>query len=79
VTPVALDFLKGRYCGIIVTDQGSQFTSEAFIVVLAGEGIAIRMDGAWTARSGRSRRILAAVVVGASLSGESRHAYRRRI
>jgi len=52
VTPVALEFLKGRCCGIIVTDQGSRFTSEAFTGVLAGEGIAIGMDGAWTARSG---------------------------
>jgi len=36
----------GRHPEIFNTDQGSQFTSEAFTGVLAGEGIAISMDGA---------------------------------
>ena len=36
----------GRRPGIFNTDQGSQFTSEAFTGVLTGEGIAISMDGA---------------------------------
>ena len=35
----------GRRPEIFNTDQGSQFTSEAFIKVLAAEGIAISMDG----------------------------------
>jgi putative transposase len=36
----------GRRPEIFNTDQGSQFTSEAFTGVLTGEGIAISMDGA---------------------------------
>jgi len=35
----------GRQPGIFNTDQGSQFTSEAFTKVLTGVGIAISMDG----------------------------------
>lgn len=40
---------KGRYPGILNTDQGSQFTSGAWIKLVQGAGILVSMDGksAW--------------------------------
>jgi len=46
---------------IFNTDQGSQFTSEAFIDVLEGAGVAISMDG-----RGRSTTFLSSGCGGAS-------------
>jgi len=45
VSALAAALALGRQPGIFNTDQGSQFTSEAFTVVLTKAGIAISMDG----------------------------------
>ncbi len=45
VAALAAALGTGRRPGIFNTDQGSQFTCEAFLAVLSGAGIAISMDG----------------------------------